>query len=227
MTSMVIVSHLKKTYDTQVVIDDLSFSVPRAGRVAVFAPSGAGKTTLIEILAGLQKPDEGTFQISAHRPAVIFQEPRLFPYMTVEENILLPFKIQGRNGPELKDYETWLSICGLDSFRLHYPYQLSGGMKQKVSFIRGILQNPDFLVMDEPFQSIGRQSKQAIINHLLNTHPDVTLLLITHDPEEVKWIAHTMLYFHSPVLDRYAIVNTTDPSFETFRRSDLSFLEVM
>lgn len=227
MTEMVTVSNLKKIFDTQVVIDDLSFSVPSGSRMAVFAPSGAGKTTLIQILAGLQKPDGGSYQISAKRPVVLFQEPRLFPYMTVEENIFLPFKIRNKSRPEQSGFKTWLSVCELDEFRHHYPWQLSGGMKQKVSFIRGVLQNPDFMIMDEPFQSIGRQSKQKIIDYLLESHPDITLLLVTHDPEEVDRIAHTMLYFPSPVLGKYTCVETQDPVFQTFRRSELRFLEAV
>lgn len=227
MIPMLDISHLKKSFDTRVVIDDLSFSLRHGDRTAVFAPSGAGKTTLIQILAGLQNPDKGTYQISAKHRVVIFQEPRLFPYMTVEENIFLPFKIQDKGSPDFQDYRSWLSICGMDGFEQSYPCQLSGGMKQKVSFIRGILQNPDFLIMDEPFQSIGRQSKMVIIKHLLDTHPDLTLLLVTHDPEEVEWIAHTMLYFHFPVLGRYACVETTDPKFQSLCRSGLNLLEVM
>jgi NitT/TauT family transport system ATP-binding protein len=224
---MVTVSHLKKTFDSQLVIDDLTFSIPCGTRTAVFAPSGAGKTTLIQILAGLQKPDGGMVQVNVEHPVILFQEPRLFPYMTVEENIFLPFKLQDK--PVLDhnrdDFEAWISVCGLGDFRRHYPYQLSGGMKQKVSLIRGLIQKPSLVLMDEPFQSIGRQAKLEIINYLLKANPDVTILLVTHDPEEVELLAHHMLYFPTSILGHYAFIQTNDQKFQTFRRSGMELPE--
>jgi NitT/TauT family transport system ATP-binding protein len=225
---MVSVFHLSKRYESQIVIDDLSFAIPTGARTAVFAPSGAGKTTLIQILAGLQKPDEGVARVNVEHPVVIFQEPRLFPYMTVEENIFLPFKLHDRviNSEARESYETWLSVCGLDGFKKHYPYQLSGGMKQKVSLIRGLLQNPSFIMMDEPFQSIGREAKKVIIEHLRLTYPNLTLLLVTHDPEEVQLLAGQMLYFPTAILGRYAYVKTNDQKFQQFRFSDFDLPDV-
>jgi NitT/TauT family transport system ATP-binding protein len=225
---MVSVSHLSKSFESQIVIDDLTFTIPTGARTAVFAPSGAGKTTLIQILAGLQKPDEGTVRVNVEHPVVIFQEPRLFPYMTVEENIFLPFKLRDRAvTPEARQsYQAWLSVCGLDGFKKHYPYQLSGGMKQKVSLIRGLLQNPSFIMMDEPFQSIGRDAKKGIIEHLLKYHPGLTLLLVTHDPEEVHLLAQQMLYFPSAILGRYACVKTNDQKFQQFRFSSFDIPDV-
>ncbi len=225
---MVSVSHLSKSFESQPVIDDLSFAIPAGGRTAVFAPSGAGKTTLIQILAGLQKPDEGKVRVNVEHPVVIFQEPRLFPYMTVEENIFLPFKLRDRavTGETLQSFKSWLSVCGLEEFKKHYPYQLSGGMKQKVSLIRGLLQNPSFIMMDEPFQSIGREAKKVIIEHLLKSNPDLTLLLVTHDPEEVQLLAQQMLFFPTAILGRYACVKTNDAKFQQFRFSGFDLPDV-
>ena len=215
---MVSVSHLSKSFESQRVIDDLTFTIPTGARTAVFAPSGAGKTTLIQILAGLQIPDEGTVRVRADHPVVIFQEPRLFPYMTVEENIFLPFKLRDRlvTSETQQSFETWLSVCGLEDFKKHYPYQLSGGMKQKVSLIRGLLQNPSFIMMDEPFQSIGREAKKVIIEHLLTAYPDLTVFLVTHDPEEVQLLAQQMFFFPTAVLGKYACVKTNDVKFQQF-----------
>lgn len=225
---MVSVSHLSKSFESQLVIDDLTFTIPTGGRTAVFAPSGAGKTTLIQILAGLQQPDEGSARVNVEHPVVIFQESRLFPYMTVEENIFLPFKLRDRAVTEetRQSFQSWLSVCGLENFSKHYPYQLSGGMKQKVSLIRGLLQNPSFIMMDEPFQSIGRDAKKVIIDDLLKSHPGMTLLLVTHDPEEVELLAQQMLYFPTAVLGRYAYVKTNDQKFQQFRFSGFGLPDV-
>jgi NitT/TauT family transport system ATP-binding protein len=191
------VEGLTKRYGSQVVIENLSFSVRRGARVTIFAPSSAGKTTLIHILAGLDRDYEGSFALSAARPATIFQEPRLFPYMTVEENIFLSARLRGMPLTQALTaaYRRWLEVCDLSQFAHHYPYQLSGGMKQKVALIRGYLTEPDFVMMDEPFKSIDLQSKQAIIRYILDAYPQVTVLFVTHDIEEVPLLTDSLLLF--------------------------------
>jgi ABC-type nitrate/sulfonate/bicarbonate transport system ATPase subunit len=225
---MVSVTHLSKRFESQPVIDDLTFAIPAGGRTALFAPSGAGKTTLIQILAGLQKPDKGTVRVNVNHPVVLFQEPRLFPYMTVEENIFLPYKLRDKavTSETLQEYEAWLAVCELGDFIKHYPYQLSGGMKQKVSLIRAYLPNPSFIMMDEPLQSIGRQAKKDIMAHLLKNYPDMTQLLVTHDPEEVHNMAQQMLYFPTAILGKYACVKTNDKKFQQFRFSGFELPDV-
>jgi NitT/TauT family transport system ATP-binding protein len=172
--------------------------------MAIFAPSGAGKTTLIKILAGIESADSGRFILADTAPVTLFQEPRLFPFLTVEENIFLPFKIAGRSvdSEVQRRYQTWLEVCELKAFMQHYPYQLSGGMRQKVALIRGLLGKPRFVMMDEPFQSINGASKQAIIAHIIETMPELSILFVTHIAEEIPLLAQTVLYFPSPWLSR-------------------------
>ena len=209
------VSHLNKRFGDQRAIVDLSFSIPQGGRVAVFAPSGSGKTTLLQILAKLQSPDSGSFQVEGPRPTIIFQEPRLFPHLTLEENLLLPFQVQGKTlSPQTRrEYETWLQVCELGAFRDHFPHQLSGGMKQKAALVRGFLPKPALALLDEPFQSIGRQAKKEIIRHLLATNPGLALLLVTHDPEEVQLLAQLTLYFLTNFLGKYELVENFHDNF--------------
>jgi ABC-type nitrate/sulfonate/bicarbonate transport system ATPase subunit len=208
---LLVVEKLNKRFGAQIVIENLSFSVKRGARVTVFAPSSAGKTTLIHILAGLDRDYEGSFTLSAGHPVTIFQEPRLFPYMTVEENIFLPARIRGipiapglrPQDPARTAYERWLDVCGLSGYAQHYPYQLSGGMKQKVALIRGYLTGPDFVMMDEPFKSIDLASKQAIIRHILDTYPKATILFVTHAVEEVPLLTDSLLLFKTNRLAEY------------------------
>jgi ABC-type nitrate/sulfonate/bicarbonate transport system ATPase subunit len=204
------VERLTKRFGSQAVIENLSFSVTRGARVTVFAPSGAGKTTLINILTGLDRDYEGSFALAARHAVTIFQEPRLFPYMTVEENIFLPARIRrvGLDAVLAATYDRWLEVCGLGQYTHHYPYQLSGGMKQKVALIRGYLTEPDFVMMDEPFKSIDLASKQAIIRHILDTYPTagpgaVTILFVTHDMEEVNLLTDSLLLFRTIRLAEY------------------------
>jgi ABC-type nitrate/sulfonate/bicarbonate transport system ATPase subunit len=178
------VQELSKSFHGRAVIDRLSFSMAHGERLALFAPSGAGKTTLVKILTGLDAPEHGTFHLEASAAATVFQEPRLFPFLTVEENIFLPFQARGEaiSAATREEYQRWLHVCELCDATRRYPYQLSGGMKQKVSLIRALLRRPDFLILDEPFQSIGGAARQTIIDHLLACQPDISLLLITHSP---------------------------------------------
>lgn len=204
------VERLTRRFGDHTVIENLSFFVARGARVTVFAPSGAGKTTLINILSGLDRDYEGSFTLAARQPVTIFQEPRLFPYMTVEENIFLPARLRGVkvDARLTASYRRWLTVCGLSQFTQHYPYQLSGGMKQKVALIRGYLTGPDFVMMDEPFKSMDLASKQAIIRHVLDSYgaagpAAVTILFVTHDIEEVDLLTDSLLLFKTVRLSEY------------------------
>lgn len=195
MTPYLTVSHLSKRYNDKFVLEDLSFEVSQGERIALFAPSGSGKTTLIHILAGLESFNSGCFHFSSQKPTVIFQDLRLLSFLTVEENIMLPFKIQSKPVTESirQSYRQWLEICRLEECADQYPYQLSGGMKQKTALIRGFLGNPDFILMDEPFQSIDPASKQTIMKHILDSYPSTTMLFVTHQADEIPVMAQSVL----------------------------------
>jgi ABC-type nitrate/sulfonate/bicarbonate transport system ATPase subunit len=200
--ALLVINQVSKKYQGVPVIQNLSFSLNGGERLALFAPSGAGKTTLLRILAGLETADSGDFLLLGSAPAVIFQEPRLFPFLTLEENIFLPFEAQHKNiTPQVKkDYRQWLEVCELGDSGKQYPYQLSGGMKQKAAIIRAMLGKPPLVLMDEPFQSIGAEAKANIIQHILTTAPDLTALFITHIPDEIPLMAHSVLYFQHQIL---------------------------
>ena len=205
---MLSVKTLSKSHGSRRVIDRLSFSIPAGARVTMFAPSGAGKSTLINILSGVDRPDNGVFAFRPEmRRSTIFQEPRLFPYMTVRENIFFPLRMQRQPiTPECAErYRGWLDVCGLGGEEQHYPYQLSGGMKQKVAFIRGMITMPDMVMMDEPFKSIDVASKQRMMAHLLDAHRGVTLLLVTHNLDEIPLLTSTLFVFAENRLDRFTI----------------------
>ena len=200
---MIRVDNFNKSFGSHRVIEDLSFSLAEGERMAVFAPSGAGKTTLIRILTEVEKADSGRFSLMDAEPVTLFQEPRLFPFMTVEENIFLPFKIRGKNvtNEVQRRYERWLQVCELTDSRSYYPYQLSGGMRQKAALVRGLLGEPRLLMMDEPFQSINTVSKQSIIAHIRQTLPDISILFVTHIADEIPMLAQMVLYFKNACLN--------------------------
>jgi ABC-type nitrate/sulfonate/bicarbonate transport system ATPase subunit len=199
---MLQIDQLHKTFNGIPVIENLSLRLMQGERMALFAPSGAGKTTLMRILAGLETPDSGTVAMMGEKPVVLFQEPRLFPFLTVEENIFLPFKAmkQEINTNIKMRYQRWLEVCELTSCGNYYPYQLSGGMKQKTAVIRAMLPRPHFVLMDEPFQSIGFEAKREIITFLLDDNPKLSCLFITHLPDEIPQMAQSVLVFQQQCL---------------------------
>jgi len=161
---------------------------------------------LINILTRLDHNYEGAFSLAAKNTATIFQEPRLFPYMMVQENIFLPARIRGTpiTTDVMEKYERWLAVCDLSAYARHYPYQLSGGMKQKVALIRGLLMEPDLVMMDEPFTSIDFQSKRAIIRHILDAYPLITILFVTHAVDEIPLLTQSLLLFKTNRLAEFA-----------------------
>ena len=209
--SIVTVNNLTKSYSLQQVIAHLSFTIESGERLAVFAPSGAGKTTLIKILGDLEKADTGSVVVEDQKPAVLFQEPRLFPYMTVEENIHLPIKLSGNSWTAklIEDYENWLNVCELSDFRKNYPFQLSGGMRQKVALVRGLLWQPQLAFLDEPFNSIGMSARRNIIEFVKQQNPDLSLLLATHNLEEIALLADSVLYFAGNRLENPMKISAT------------------
>ncbi|OQA41832.1 MAG: Spermidine/putrescine import ATP-binding protein PotA [Chloroflexi bacterium ADurb.Bin325] len=175
-------------------------------------------------MTGLEQADSGTFTLAARRPATVFQEPRLLPHMTVEGNILLPLRMRRTPlTPALRArYEGWLAVCDLAAYTKHYPYQLSGGMKQKVALIRGFITEPDFVMLDEPFKSLDPRAKQQIIGHIRATYPDLSLLFVTHNIEEIPLLAQSLLRFREGRLASYTLhdaarIDAADPSTAQYR----------
>ena len=205
MSHILSVHKLSKTFGKQRIINDLSFSIKQGDRVTVFAPSGSGKTTLIHILSSLDQEFSGSFSLTAQQPATIFQEARLFSYMTVQENIFFPLRIRKipMTDSLRQHYEQWLEVCSLTAYKEHYPYQISGGMKQKVSLIRSFITNPDFVMMDEPFKSLDFHSKNQIIRHIIQHYPNITILFVTHNLDEIPLFAKSLLVFPASPLTTF------------------------
>jgi sulfonate transport system ATP-binding protein len=137
-------------------------------------PSGVGKTTLLRILSGLDTDDAGT-RLAATRVGMVFQEPRLMPWLTAQQNIALV----ARSGD-------WMSRVGLAGFENHYPRQLSLGMARRVALARALAFRPDLLILDEPFASLDSETASGM-RHLLQdlfAEKPVTTVLVTHQPED-------------------------------------------
>ncbi len=175
-------NRITKIFNRQTIIDDLSFSVEPGETVTLMAPSGSGKTTLISVLAGIDPDFSGTVETGTRQQGVVFQDPGLFWYKTVQENIAYPLGL--RKIPWCRNMEArcreWMAVTGLAGFEGHYPHEISRGMKQKCAIIRTFLCNPDLVFMDEPFSSMDQASARLIIDHIHALHPHITLVLASH-----------------------------------------------
>jgi len=168
-----------------------------AGEVAaIVGPSGCGKTSVIRVIAGLREPSEGRVLVGeggkTPRRAVIFQDYGLFPWKTVSANVELPLLLAGLRPKERRALAAPLiAELGLGDFSAFYPARLSGGMRQRVALARALVQEPDILLMDEPFSSLDaltRESMQEILL-ALQRRRGTTVLLVTHSIEEAAYLA--------------------------------------
>ncbi len=173
-------------------LDGITIDIPQGEFFVIVGPSGCGKTTLLRILAGLDRQSEGSVEIRQSDPSrptnsMIFQGDSLFPWMTVYDNAA--YGLRMRRVPEREVTEAvriWLERTGLWQFRDSYPHQLSGGMKQRVSIIRAFVNDPEILLMDEPFSALDEQNKLLLHELLLQIWEATrkTVVFITHSVDE-------------------------------------------
>ncbi len=167
--------------------------------LAIIGPSGCGKSTLLEILGGLIKPTWGSIYIDGkavngpnHDRGIVFQGYALFPWRTVTENIAYGLEEKGiPKKTRVEICKRYVSLTGLSGFENHYPYQLSGGMKQRVAIARSLAYDPDILLMDEPFAALDAQTRDTLQGEILRIWEETrkTVLFVTHNIEEAIFLA--------------------------------------
>lgn len=207
------VNAINKKFNHEAVITDFSFSMSQGERLLLFAPSGAGKTTLLRILSGLLLADSGTYSYSSGiEPHIVFQEPRLFPYLTVDENIRLPLKSPhfASKSNALDILPDWYKLVGLDDCQKEFPHTLSGGMKRKVSLLRALITLPELLILDEPFQSLDKKSRETFVQSIFPNIPNLSVLFTSHDILDVEIIATSILLIKSPKLQNPIIIGAAE-----------------
>ncbi len=193
------VSHLSHTYhlpDGTVVqaLSDLTAHFPAGSFSVVVGPSGCGKTTLLRLLAGLETATAGQIDFGGPRPrtGVMFQSPRLSPWLTVEENVRI---WQYGMGGSTALADQYLYLFGLDSFRKAYPDQLSGGMAQRVALVRTLACQPQLLLLDEPFAALDYFTREKLQDELMEQYvrQPLTIIFITHDLDEALRLGERIL----------------------------------
>jgi NitT/TauT family transport system ATP-binding protein len=184
------------------VLDDVSLTVEPGEFVALLGPSGCGKSTLLRLVAGLEQPGSGLLReggkdIEGPHPSrvVVFQDPTLFPWRTVWNNVALGLEAQGILKQQRPRVDAALELVGLSSFRNAYPHQLSGGMAQRAALARALVNDPEVLILDEPLgklDSLTRITMQAELVSLWQ-RKGFTTLLVTHDAEEALFLANRVI----------------------------------
>jgi NitT/TauT family transport system ATP-binding protein len=198
---------LTKRYATRqgdvLALDTLDAQVDEASFVAVVGPSGCGKSTLLKILAGLQPYSSGLASIRGQAVTgprsdigIVFQSPVLFPLRSVLENVLLPAQVLGLDLRRHREVaHELLELVGLKDFSARYPWELSGGMQQRVAIARSLINDPTLLLMDEPFGALDAMTREHMNVELQRIWMErrKTVLLITHSIPEAVYLADRVL----------------------------------
>jgi NitT/TauT family transport system ATP-binding protein len=187
------------------VLDDLSFTVYPQEFVCVLGPSGSGKTTLLRVLAGLVPPTHGevTFANLAQagrkpRLGLVFQQANLMPWRSVRENISLPLELEGINrAASRSQVQEMIELVGLHGFEEAWPRDLSGGMAQRVAIARSLMQDPDMLLLDEPFGSLDALTRERMGDELLRIWQArrKTVVMVTHSISEALFLSDRVMVF--------------------------------
>jgi len=228
-----------------VALQDIDLTVAEREFVAILGPSGCGKSTLLNMVAGFDLPTRGSVKVAGETiiaPApsrgVVFQEPALFPWLTVMDNVVFGPKTVGQRAADYRARAAQIiEQIGLSGFEASYPAELSGGMRQRVGIARVLIMEPKVLLMDEPFGSLDAQTRtlmQELLLSLWERHQQ-TVLFITHDIEEAVLLADRVCVMTARpgrikksievrMPRPRSIESTTSPEFNALRREVLDLI---
>jgi ABC-type nitrate/sulfonate/bicarbonate transport system ATPase subunit len=181
------------------VFSGIDLSIEPGAFVAIVGESGSGKTTLLRIIAGLETADAGSVSLGGEQVlsvgterGMVFQEPRLLPWLTVRKNVSLGLELRGLPRPVIdQKVREFLDLVGLGKFAAAYPSQLSGGMAQRVGIARALATNPDILLLDEPLGALDAMTRLRMQGELERIWREqrLTMIMVTHDIEEAVYLA--------------------------------------
>jgi NitT/TauT family transport system ATP-binding protein len=213
MEPVLSVRDLGKTFSAEEqdcnVLQGISFDAFPGEILCIMGTSGCGKSTLLRMITGLETIDTGSITMHGAqgsgpaRAAMVFQDDALFPWLTVRDNIAYGLKIREQGVPDdiaSERVDELLNLVRLTSFSLYYPYQISGGMKQRASVARALAVQPGILLMDEPFSALDPFTRRELQDEIIRIRDaasaagnPVAILLVTHNPEEAVYLADRII----------------------------------
>ena len=210
-----VLDHISLTLAGKTILDNISFEVADGEFVSVLGESGAGKSTTLKIVAGLLPQDAGTVSfdgeivddVPTHKRscAIVFQDIRLFPNMSVRDNVAFPLKMQGVAKQErLARADELLEAVRLEGMGKRHTYELSGGQQQRVALARALAGRPRAILLDEPFSGLDEQLREEMRELVLSLHErfGMTSLMVTHDPDEALTMSDRIVYLSNGVLQQ-------------------------
>lgn len=200
---------------------NVSFDVKDGEFICLLGPSGCGKTTLLRIIAGLEILTSGEITLNGTpitgpdpKRGMVFQQYSLFPWRTVIDNISFGLEMQGVKKTEARNQvEKYINLVGLEQFKNSYPYELSGGMQQRAAIARALANEPEVLLMDEPFGALDAQTRNILQDELLKIWEQrhVTVLFVTHSVDEAVFLSDRIVVMTSRPGRLREIVNVELP----------------
>ncbi|MDD3223263.1 MAG: ABC transporter ATP-binding protein [Clostridium sp.] len=203
-----LIKNLCKTFNADgselKVLNNIDLEIGDKSFVTIIGKSGCGKTTLLRILCGLEQKTAGSVEFincedGKKKISIVFQEPRLMPWLTVEENVAFSIKNSKKDESLKNVVDSNLKLLGLYKFRKAYPSQISGGMAQRVSLGRTLCYDPDIILMDEPLGALDAFTRRKLQNELIKifTKMNKTILFVTHDIEEALYLGQKIVIMNN------------------------------
>ncbi|MCM1988757.1 ABC transporter ATP-binding protein [Oceanirhabdus seepicola] len=193
------VENIKKNFGDTEVLENVSLSVKEKEFVSILGPSGSGKSTIFNIVSGLLKPDCGTINIDGKdftgktgRVSYMYQRDLLLPWKKIIDNVAMPLVLKGEKKKKAREeVNKYFHIFGLEGFEHKYPFQLSGGMKQRAALLRTYMFSQDIMLLDEPFGALDAITRSKMQLWLLDIINDLnaSVVFITHDIEEAIFLS--------------------------------------
>ena len=206
MSDIMTVNDLCLWYGPSQALKDVSINIPEKSVTALIGPSGCGKSTILRLVAGLILPTLGRVTVDgaevetpSPERGVVFQNPTLFPWLTVEKNIAFSLDVRGMKDGKAERVDQMIRMIGLERFRNDYPAQLSGGMAQRVALVRTLINEPEILLLDEPLGALDEFTRMNMQDEILNiwSQKKQLALMVTHSIDEAVYMGTRVLVMES------------------------------